>query len=153
MFCLDDPRELRLYGETQESAASILLIELVECNNSTTVCKEPTEVADYLETKRFVLVSDRESYNNEKYDSDPVEVDVRIDYIRPFTHKKSEFISMKISTQQIAADDRLFNPGWFGEVERTIYALERNDFEMDAEANVKFGLMIFAQKNGTLSSR
>ena len=81
-------------------------------------------------------MSNQKTYNNEEYDTNPVVEDVRMDYIRLFTHRKNDSISMKLETQQIAADDRLFNPGWFGEEEQTIYALKEDDFELDSPPGI-----------------
>ena len=99
------------------------------------------------------MVSDQKTYNNEEYDTNPVVEDVRLDYIRLFTHTKNEIISKKLETQQIAVEDKFFNPGWFGEEKQTIYALKEADFETDSPSGVKFGLIIFAETTGILSSR
>ena len=72
MQCYDLSQPIELYGNTDSSSARTLVIDLVKCTQHD-YCKTDQEIDEFLKDKAFQFGQNYVTFDQENYDSNPVE--------------------------------------------------------------------------------
>ena len=72
MQCYDRSSPMKVYGNLDSASGSILVLDLVRCTQHD-YCKTEQEIDEFLKDKAFQFGQNYVTFDQENYDSNPVE--------------------------------------------------------------------------------
>ena len=111
MFCIDDHKSIKFYGNSEQSHYSVLRVTLKNCGRSTS-CATDDEINDYKsQGHRIKTFTSSKAYNHNDYSEDAIRPQT-VSHQTFLTQQSKTKITYEVQVNEVHSEHRMFDLGF-----------------------------------------